>query len=66
MFETSNLVPNLNKIMEEYAKGDQEVVQATQVEIGQEEERTEVITEGEQSIEETKKRKRGVEETGVE
>ena len=54
MSEPSNLVPNLIKIMEEYAKGGQEVVQATQAEIGQEEERA----KAEQSVEETRKRKR--------
>ena len=45
MFEPTNLVPNLNKIMEEYTEREEEIVQATQVEIGQEEERAEVRAE---------------------
>ena len=45
MSEPSHLVPYLNEIMEEYAKREEEAVQATQVEIGQEEERAEARAE---------------------
>ena len=65
MSKPSKLIPNLNEIMEEYAEGEQEVVQATQAEIRQEEERAEVRTKGEQLVEETRKRKRGAEEAGA-
>ena len=41
MSESSHLVPNLNEMMEEYAKRKEEAVQATRAEIGQEEERDE-------------------------
>ena len=66
MSEPSNLVPNLNEIMEEYAEGEQEALQATQAEIGQEEEIVESRAKVEQPVEETRKRKRGTEEYGVE
>ena len=58
MSEQSNLVPNLNEIMEEYAKREEEAVQMTQVQIGQEGERVESRAEVEQLVEETRKRKR--------
>ena len=45
MSKPSHLVPNLNEIMEEHAKREEEVVQATQVEIGEEEERVEARVE---------------------
>ena len=41
MSEPSNLVPNLNEIMEEYAKWEEEAVQTTQAETGQEGEKVE-------------------------
>ena len=52
--------------MEEYAEGKKEAVQATQVEIGQEEERVESRAEVEQPVEETRKRKRGAKEVRAE
>ena len=58
MSELSHLVPNLNKMMEEYAEGEEEVVQETQSGELQNEERQEIGTEIEQPLEETKKRKR--------
>ena len=66
MFEPSNLVPNQNKIMEEYTKKEEEAVQVTQDEIGQEEiwqeeERAEARAEPEQLVKEIRKRKRGAE-----
>ena len=66
MSEPSNLVPNLNEIMEEYVEREEEAVQMTQVETGQEEERVESRAEVEQLVEETRKRKRGAEEAKVE
>ena len=66
MSEPSNLVPNLNEIMEEYVESEEEAVQLTQVETWQEEERVESIAEVEQPAKETRKRKRGAEEAGAE
>ena len=51
MSEPLNLVPNLNEIMEEYAKREEEAVQETQAEIVQEEERDEARAKVEQSVE---------------
>ena len=65
MSELSNLVPNLNKIMEEYAEGEQEAVQITQEKVEREEVRVEARVEPEQPEDETRKRKRGAEETNV-
>ena len=62
MFESTNLVPNLNEIMEEYIKREERAVQETQAETGQEEERAEARAELEQPVEETRKRKKGAEE----
>ena len=62
MSEPQNLVPNLNKIMEEYDKFENETVQETQVVTVQGEERVEVNDELEQTVEEFRKRKRGNEE----
>ena len=64
MFEPSNLVLNLNEILEEYTEREEETIQATQVEI-EEEERAKARAEPEQPMEETRKRKRGDEETGA-
>ena len=47
--------------MEEYAKGKQELVQATQEEVEREEIRAEERANPEQSADETRKRKRGAE-----
>ena len=58
MSESSNLVPNLNEIMKEYVEREEETVQTTQAETGQEEERVEAIAGVEQPVEETRKRKR--------
>ena len=53
MSEPTNLIPNLNEIMEEYARNEEEAIQ-------------EVQTETEQETEETRKRKRGAEEAETE
>ena len=62
MFEPQNLVPNLNEIMEEYDELENETVQATQVVTGQGEKKAKVNDELEQTVEVSKKRKRGNEE----
>ena len=53
MFEPSHLVPNLNEMMEEYAEGEEEAVQETQLGVVQEEERKKT----KQLTEETKREK---------
>ena len=63
MSEPTNLVPNLNEIMEEYAEWENETVKATQAVAEQGEERDEVNRVLEQIVEESRKRKRGNEET---
>ena len=65
MSEPSNLVPNLNEIMEDYTEREEETVQATQAKI-EEEGRAEARAEPEQPVEETRKRKRGDEENRAE
>ena len=65
MSEPSNLVSNLNEIMEEYTEREEEIVQVTQAEI-EGEERDEARAEPEQPVEKTRKRKKGAEETGAE
>ena len=62
MSDPHNLNPNLNETMEEYAKLEEETVQATQAVAMQDEERAEINEELEQTVEESKKRKRGNEE----
>ena len=57
MSESSNLISNLNEIMEEYAEREEEAVQATQAKIRQEEDRAKAREKVEQSVEETRKRK---------
>ena len=47
MSEPTNLVPNLNEIMEEYTEREEETVQAAQAETKQEEGRVEEIPEPE-------------------
>ena len=66
MFEPSNLIPNLNEIMEEYAEIKKEVIQEAQSEAVQEEERPETRTETEKPTEETRKRNREAEEAETE
>ena len=66
MSESSNLVPNLNEIIAEYAECEQEAVQTTQTEVERDEVRAEERAESEQPADETRKRKRRVEETSVE
>ena len=66
MSELTNPVPNLNEIMEEYTEREEETVQATQEEIGQEEERAELRVEPKKPLEESRKRKRGVKEARAE
>ena len=62
MSDSSHLVPNLYEMMEEYAEGKEEAVQETQSEAVQEGEISEARIETEQPTEETRKRKRGVEQ----
>ena len=66
MSDPSNLISNLNKIMEEYAEVEEEAVQETRSGAVQEEERPEARIETEKPTEETRKRKRGAEEAGAE
>ena len=66
MSEPSNLVPNLNEIIEEYAEREEDAIQTTQAKTGQEGERVKSRAEVEQTVEETKKRKRGAEEARAE
>ena len=62
MSEHLNLVPNLNKIMEEYTEREEETVQATQAKI-EEAGRPKARAEPEQLVEEIRKRKMGAKET---
>ena len=57
MSELTNLVPNLNEIMEEYVEWENETVQATQAVTEQNEERDEVNIMFELIEEESRKRK---------
>ena len=66
MSKPTNLVPNLNEIMEEYAEGENETVQATQAVAKQGEERDEVNKVFEPIEEESRKMKRRTEETEIE
>ena len=58
MSEPLYLIPNLNEIVEEYTEREEEAVQPTQAETGQEENRAESRTEVEQPAEEKRKMKR--------
>ena len=58
MSDSSKMIPNLNEMMEEYTKVEEEVVEETQSGAVQEEEIPEARTETEQHTKETKKRKR--------
>ena len=62
MSEPQNLVPKLNEIMEKYEELENETVQASQVITRQGEEIAKVNDELEQTVEESRKRKRGNEE----
>ena len=66
MSEPTNLVPNLNEIMEEYVEWENETVQAPQVVTEQDEERNEVNRMFEPIEEELRNRKRRTEETETE
>ena len=66
MFESSNLVPNLNEMIEAYAEVEEEVVQEKQSREMQEEEKAEARVEPEQPEEESRKMKRGAEEAEAE
>ena len=66
MFEPTNLVPNLNEIMEEYVEWENETIQATQAVTNQDEERNEVNKMFKPIEEESRKRKRRIEETETE
>ena len=57
MSEMLHLVPSLNEMMEGYAKGEEEEVQATQCRDVQGGERAETRTEDEQSTKETNKKR---------
>ena len=62
MFGPTTLIPNLNKIMEEYTELEDQTVQTTQTMAEQVEKRVDVNNELEQTVEESRKRKRGNEE----
>ena len=62
----TNLVPNLNEIIEEYVEWENETVQATQAVTEQDEERDEVNRMFEPIGDESRKRKRRTEETETE
>ena len=62
MSEPSNLIPNLNEMMEAYAEVEEEAIQENQLREMQKEERAKVKVEPEQPEEESRKRKRGAEE----
>ena len=66
MFEPSHLVPNLNEIMEAYAESEEEAVQKNLLGALQNEERQETRAEIEKPAKETRKIKRGAEETEAE
>ena len=66
MFESSNLVPNLNEMIEAYAEVEEEVVQEKQSREMQEEEKAEARVEPKQPEEESRKMKRGAEEAEAE
>ena len=62
MSEPITLIPNLNEIMEEYTMLEDQIVQTTQIVVEQVEERVDVNDELEQTVEKSRKRKRGNEE----
>ena len=66
MSEPTNLVLNLNEIMEEYTESEEETVQVTQEETGQANDRAEVRAEPEQPVEESRKMKIGDKEVRAE
>ena len=59
MFEPTTLIPNLNEITEKYTELEDQTVQTTQAVAKQVEERVDVNDELEQTVEESKKMKRG-------
>ena len=63
MSEPTTLIPNLYEIMEKYAELEDQTVQTTQTVVEKVEERVDVNDELEQTVEESRKRKRGNEET---
>ena len=63
MSEPTTPIPNLNEIMEKYAELEDQTVQTTETVAEQVEERVDVNDELEQTVEESRKRKRGNEET---
>ena len=66
MSKLSNLVPNLNEMMEAYTEVEEKVVQENHSGEMQEEERAEARVEPEQSEEESRKMKMGAEEAETE
>ena len=65
MSEPTTLIPNLNEIMEEYAKLEDQIVQTTQTVAEQAEERVDEDEDPEQTVENSRKRKRGNEKTEI-
>ena len=62
MSEPSNLILNLNEIMEEYVEIEEEVVQEAQLRAVHEEKRPKTRTDPDQPTEETRKIKKGAEQ----
>ena len=62
MSEPITLIPNLNEIMEKYTELEDQTVQTTHIVVEQVEERVDVNDELEQTMEASRKRKRGNEE----
>ena len=59
MSEPKALIPNINEIIAEYVEGENEAVQATQTETGEEQVRAEVMEEPDQLADKSRKMKRG-------
>ena len=62
MSEPITLIPNLNEIMEKYIELEDQTVQTTHIVVEQVKERVDVNDELEQTVEASRKRKRGNEE----
>ena len=61
MSEQQSLIPNLNELMEEYARSEEEATPKLQI-VATQQERSKPRTETEQSPQEGRKRKRSMEE----
>ena len=66
MFDLTILIPNLNEIMEEYTELENQTEQVYQVATGQVEEMDDENEEHQQTVEESRKRKRGADEAKAE